>query len=80
MEMGLRDVLSGVLNRYLPESRSKLVDSDIRGCFSNAVRACLSPDEEYLVRGSAGVGGRAQVPWSAWEGGIPLGLCQAKTP
>ena len=63
MEMGLRDVLSGVLNRYLSESRSRLVDSDIRGSFSDAVRACLPSDGEYLVKGSAGAGGRAQVPW-----------------
>ena len=62
MEMGLRDVLSGVLNRYLPESRSRLVDSDIRGGFSDVVRVCLPPDGEYLVKGSAGIGSRAQIP------------------
>lgn len=63
MEMGLRDVLSEVMSRYLQESQPNPVDSDIRGGFSDAVRACLPPDGKYLVKGSAGTGGRAQVPW-----------------
>lgn len=63
VEMGLRDVLSEVLNRYLSESQSRMIDSDIRNSFSDVVHASLPCQSEYVVKGSAGDGRRAQVPW-----------------
>lgn len=64
MGTGIRYVLSEVLSRYLSASQTGDIADDMRGTFSETIRAGLpSSYSDYLVKGSAGIGHKAQVPW-----------------
>ena len=64
MEMGIRHALSEVLSRYLSGSLTSDIADEIRGTFPKMILAGLpSSYADYLVKGSAGIGRKAQVPW-----------------
>lgn len=63
MEMGIRQVLSGVLSRYLSGSQTNDIDAEIRNNFPKVILANIPPSfGSYSVKGLAGMGRRAQVP------------------
>lgn len=62
--MGIRNVLSKVMDGYLSTEDFKKVDYDMRVKYKEEISASLpSAYEQRKVKGSAGSGGKAQVPW-----------------
>ena len=62
--MGIRNVLSKVMDRYLSAEDFKEVAYDIRAKYKEEISVSLPiAYKQCKVKGSAGSGGKAQVPW-----------------
>jgi 5-methylcytosine-specific restriction protein A len=67
--MSLHSALTRILEEYLQTSQQTFSNNPlanfIRANLPNAIRSIINNDERYLVKGSPGQGGWADVPWIA---------------